>query len=346
MKKTTWIEMEPIDTLFFKGSESMEAGENHEVDTMFPPMPTTIIGAIRTAIMRQNDIAPAAYLENPDQCLLKHPILGRPDKPAFSLTGPLFRTGNGCLLLPAPANWFADPPEQHQKHEWEIDWAVQTAKPLTGSPLGLVGSVADPFWVKGPKCSNMKSLSGWWVTPATFEAVSHNKNILFIKDITKLKSDQAAILPSSALFCREERVGIALTPERTSKDGYLYSTAHVRLRGDVSLLVGINSAHELFLSDEGILQLGGEQRICRYRLIENAMLPEKTDGRFLVALSPIEFFSLSEELRVVPRASGKLIRVGGWDMAKGFHKPMSAWLPAGTVFFTNDKQDCSQFMMY
>ncbi|MEZ0329224.1 MAG: type III-B CRISPR module-associated Cmr3 family protein [Dissulfuribacterales bacterium] len=346
MTKMTWIEINPIDTLFFKGAESMVAGENHEVDTMFPPMPDTIIGAIRTAIMKQKGVEPAEYLTYPEQFLKEYPIVGKPDNPGFNLTGPLFQTESGVLLLPTPANWFADPPDQHKKEEWGESSPVQTAEPLTGSPLGLVGSVAAPFWVKYPKCSDMKSLSGWWVTPATFEAVRNGKDILFIKDLAKLQSDKPAILPASALFCREERVGIALTSERTAREGHLYSTTHVRLRGDINLLIGINSDHGLCLSNEGILQLGGEQRMCRYRIIESFDLPEDINGRYQLALGPIAMSSLSQDMAQCPRASGKLLRVGGWDMAKGFHKPMSAWLPHGTVFFTTNKQNCSQLMTF
>ncbi|MEZ0329692.1 MAG: type III-B CRISPR module-associated Cmr3 family protein [Dissulfuribacterales bacterium] len=350
MTKTTWLEIHPIDTLFFRGSESMVAGENHEVDTMFPPMPDTIIGAIRTAIMRQKGIAPAIYLANSEQFLRECPILGKPDDPGFSITGPLFRTESGVLLLPAPANWFADPPEQHRKEKWGKVYAVQEAKPLSGSPLGLVGSVANPWWVKNPKCSDMKSLAGWWVTPPTFKAVRDGKDILFTKDSAELKCDQAAILPASSLFCREERVGIALTSERTAKEGHLYSTTHVRLRADISLMVGVNSIHELPLSKEGILQLGGEQRVCRYHFVDGIELPEKPAGEFLLLLCPMTFSSLrstlSSTLLEAPRASGKLLRVGGWDMAKGFHKPMSAWLPHGTVFFDGNKYNCSQLMTF
>jgi CRISPR-associated protein Cmr3 len=344
MDKRTWIELNPIDTLFFKGAESMVAGEHHEVDTLFPPMPSTIIGAIRTAIMRQNQISPADYLRQPSQWQEKYPILGLPDEPGFELTGPLFCTGTGSLLLPAPANWFAASPAE--KAEWGRPYSVQTAQPLTASSLGISGSVPNPVWLTHPKGPEMKSLSGWWVTAATFDAVCQNQDVLFTKDIKKLQADTPAILPMSLLFGREERVGIALTPERTAKEGHLYSTVHVVLHEDVSLLVGINSPHDLCLKQEGILQLGGEQRICRYRIRESIALPENQSGQTQLALGPIKMTDLPEAWKGVPRCSGKLLRIGGWDMAKGFHKPMTAWLPHGTVFFTNERPNLSQLMSF
>lgn len=324
MTKMTWLKMNPIDTLFFKGAESMVAGENHEVDTMFPPMPDTIIGAIRTAIMKQKGIAPAIYLANSEQFLRDCPILGKPDDPGFRLTGPLFYTENRVLLLPAPANWYVALSSLQQKNVTNQYVTIQIAEPLPDVPLGLVGSVDKPFWMKNPKCSDMKSLSGWWVTPATFEAVRNAKDVLSINELAEIKPDKPAILPTSSLFRREERVGIALTPERTAREGHLYSTTHVRLRGDVSLVVGIDSTHELCLCEEGILQLGGEQRMCRYRIIPAIGLPENANGNYQLALGPIAMLSLSKDLADCPRASGKLLRVGGWDMAKGFHKSMTA----------------------
>lgn len=332
MTRTTWLEIEPVDTLFFRGAESMEAGENHEVDTMFPPMPATITGAIRTAILRQQRIAPAAYLAKPDSFLQKYPLLGSPREPGFTLLGPLFMIGRD-ILLPAPAHWFADLPASSEM-KWDEKYPVQTAKPLPAETLGLAGSVDRPFWVHNPSGSDMKSLAGYWATKETFSALKGDKaGVIFCNSPDRLQPGSAAIMPSSAFFVREERVGIALTPQRTALEGHLYSTVHIRLRDGVRIVAGINSSHEITLDTEGVLQLGGEQRLCRYSFLPEVKLPENAGSSMLFAMSPLEMSRLPPELAESPRASGKLLRVGGWDMEKGFHKPMSAWLPAGTVIF-------------
>ena len=80
--------------------------------------------------------------------------------------------------------------------------------------------------------------------------------------------------------------------------------------------------------------------MCGYQLVEAPQLPHVEGGKYYYALSPLPS-SLPESLRTMPRASGKLLRVGGWDMQKGFHKPLSAWFPAGTVIQKNTKQDNS-----
>ncbi len=336
MITTTWIAIDPIDTLFFRGAESMEAGENHEVDTMFPPMPTTIAGAIRTAIMSQQEITPASFLADPAKWQDKYPFLGTPDEAGFTLTGPLFLVADNILLLPVPAHWYAanlpvGTIEERGAYE------VQAAAVMSTPPLGLCGSVADPFWLNNPAGEDMQPLSGYWATLDAFSAMRNGKgSLVFHHKPGEIKNGEAAVLAGNALFDREERVGIALTPERTVKEGHLYSAVHIRLRSGVQLVVGINSAHQVPIVAEGILQLGGEQRVCRYRMQPEIKLPKQQTGGMLLALSPLEIAKLPPEIASSPRASGKLMRIGGWDMARNFHKPMSAWLPAGTVISVKD----------
>lgn len=336
-----WIEIDPCDTLFFRGTESMVAGENHEAQTMFPPMPATIIGAIRTALLGQQHIAPRQYIDNPGQWQQQCPLLGTPEKPGFSLVGPLL-TINSVALYPAPAHWMADLAD-NAKDGSEI--TVQAGEVLADSMPGLCGSVARPFWIRRPCAANMKPLAGYWVTAACFPQLASNKGTLILRTKPhKIRISDTALIPLTSLMRREERVGIALTKNRTVKSGHLYATRHIRLVSGVKLLAAIESDHPCNLQPAGVLQLGGEQRICAYRLVAAPALPdtetEKEKEKYYYALSPLPA-DLPDSLQTMPRASGKLLRVGGWDMQKGFHKPLSAWFPAGTVIQQNTEQDNS-----
>jgi len=324
-KKMIWIIIDPVDTLFFRGAESMVAGENHEVDTLFPPMPQTIVGAIRTAVMGQQGITPKAYKASPEE----HPFLGQPDMPGFGLVGPLFLCNGATLLLPVPANWYADLPD-----ELPPELEVQTATPLQNNTLGLKGSNSAPFWVHKPLRDDLKPLSGWWATVDSFKLMAGgHANIPVVQQIEQFPDNGPALLPQTALYDREERLGIALTERRTAKDGHLYTTVHIRMRPGLELAAGIVSQHEIPLDSTGIIQLGGEQRMCCYRLSNDINIPViKQKSQTVMSLSPLAIDQLSEERRNCPRASGKLFRIGGWDMKTGFHKPMRSWLPAGTVF--------------
>lgn len=328
-KNTTWIVIDPVDTLFFRGAESMVAGENHEVDTLFPPMPQTIVGAVRSAVMGQVGLSPAKYLAAP----AKFPFLGPPEAPGFSLVGPLLLANGETILLPAPASWYSDLPDESPK---ELE--VQAAAPLKENPLGLKGSNSSPFWVRKPHHDNLKSLAGWWTTVETFQRMAAGETTIpVVRNISRLSADAAALLPQAALYDREERLGIALTSHRTAKDGHLYTTVHIRLRTGVELAAKIVSEHNVPLADTGVIQLGGEQRLCRYRLCHNIDLPVVNGSGMMMSLSPLAMDMLSSPINQCPRVSGKIFWIGGWDMKKRFHKPMRAWLPPGTVFATNGK---------
>ena len=107
-----WIEIDPLDTLFFRGSEPMVAGQNHEVRSVFPPMPSTILGALRTAILAQRGVSLAAFLQHEESSPVVQslPLLGSAEKSGFAVAGPLIEAeiagGARETFLPSPAHWF------------------------------------------------------------------------------------------------------------------------------------------------------------------------------------------------------------------------------------------------
>lgn len=94
-----------------------------------------------------------------------------------------------------------------------------------------------------------------------------------------------------------------------------------------------------YLDQTGILRLGGEQRIARYETLDDNKAPVVRlikDGS-LMTLSPLGMDALKNQgIDQCLRASGPLQRIAGWDMQKQFHKPVTAYLPAGTVIITDN----------
>ena len=340
--------MEPVDTLFFRGADPMFAGENHEVRTVFPPMPSTICGAVRSAALTQLGISPRDYRQHSNEIAAQQPFLGHPEQAGFTVLGPLFLLNYGSepsVLFPAPAHWFAE--HNPQKCPDGKILGVQPAKPLRldESGLGLCGSVPKPAWIKRPAAQELEPLAGCWVNEAALNATGE-KFTFTVRRLTNstvaVSSGQPIIIPAADLFVYEQRVGIALDTSkfetsRAVKNGHLYATAHVRLREGVSLLAGLESDHPFCLQPDGILQLGGEQRVCRYRILQKFTQALAKDGKTLLALAPVPVGSVPEDLS---RAGGKLLRMAGWDMVKnngrGFHKKTVSYYPAGTVFFETD----------
>ncbi len=340
-----WIELEPLDTLFLRGSEPMIAGENHEVSSLFPPMPPTIVGALRTAIMIQHGLDPHDFTKKsgPSEVIRERfPLLGEPRRAGFEALGPLFQVTlpgkDSEWFFPAPASWFAPDTHLEKPEASSRDVPVHSGDTLsmeTVERLGLRATVANPVWGSRPKYSTMQSVSGHWVNWAALKGVSDGeKTVALFREPHLIEPGRPAMVALGALFGNETRIGIGLEKgTRRVLTGRLYAANHVRLAQGV--LLGIGLSAELipdYLEPEGILQLGGEGRIARYAVSKaSPRLPHGTTD-WIMTLCPYPYARLViKGLESYPRASGSLIRIGGWDMQEGFHKPMEAYLPAGTV---------------
>lgn len=340
-----WIEIDPLDTLFFRGSDPMVAGESHEVRTIFPPMPSTIIGALRTAILVQRKVALTRFVnhegESPADPNL--PLLGSVSKPGFSIAGPLIEIaledGTKETLYPAPANWFGQKNDTKDTAEsMDVCAAVYGLQDIAS--VGLAGNGPLPLWVEAPKSSEMKSLNGFWTNAATINAMAPgNCNLPVLDDLSEMRAGKPVLIRSEALFSREQRTGIALDlGARRALRGHLYTSTHVRLAKRATLLIGLSAALiPSHIDEEGVLQLGGEQRFSQYRVRQTPVtLPLSATG-WVLSLNPISFEALNQcQLDDKPRASGPLLRMAGWDMKNSFHKATTAYLPMGTAIKIGD----------
>lgn len=322
-----WYELTPADTLFLRGAEPLEAGQPSR-EPLFPPPVSVLQGALRTAVLRQKGIAFASYKTG--QCpqeILEH--VGHCGQPApFHITAVLMQR-EGTLYAPCPASWFVDRAET---------MAGDASRNRPFSPLGhsLLRAALPPKQASSllphssagtalpmVRANDAMSLAAHWVRldclsrpPVTFAA--------------------GGLLARSELYDTEPRTGIAIDNKRKVQEGKIYTAMHIRLRPGVSLLIGLDRAPGL--TDKGLLHLGGEQRICGYARTEAPPLPEHATGisNLYAALAPVE---LTNELLPFVFAAGKAVTLAGWDLAKGFHKATTTWLPAGSVF-TKKINDC------
>jgi CRISPR-associated protein Cmr3 len=353
-----WLLLDPLDTLFFKGSEPMVLGENHEVRSVFPPQLSTFYGAVCTGILQQRGIKPKDFV-SPEGRSTKlresYPLLGEPGHPGFKLLGPIFRVTldkhHAEWFLPAPAHWFADLKisswQQWENqldqpaHFQEVRISVADVCGKDYQTLGLKGSVDKPVWVLEPRERDLQSLSGFWVNHEAFQRVATRDGaVRLYENPQEMETGHPILLPLWALFEQEARVGIALEfPQRRARMGHLYVSTQIRLISGVRMAIGVSdSLVPSHLDEEGILALGGEQRIVHYQLLEEGPVLPKGDSPWCMALSSFPFSQLKElQWDGFPKVSGNLIRMGGWDMKANFHKPMTAYLPAGTVVQTGDE---------
>ncbi len=353
---TQSIDLTPVDTLFFRGAEPMVTGENHHVSILFPPMPSTILGALRTGILVQNpkisfqDFTTGKTIDG-----IVGELLGSPDQSGFSLTGLLFsvrQNGNELLFFPAPAHWFVykqelDRIKERTKTPVQIQIIPSRPLPSEAKEFGLCSSLTKEWhWTTARDGQELVSLEGYWVSETLLKSPDSGKALSKLNQLKDLPSSEKMILPAEAFYVSEGRTGIARNFDKTVKKGYLYSTTHIRLYPEVSLKVFVDKHLDEALSPAGTLQLGGEQRVVHYKLEQSPrLLKEKATGKTWLALSPVTSKAVTQ-LNPDGIASGKLQRIGGWEMKKGsdtdksrgFHRPMEGWYPAGTVLFFKEPQ--------
>lgn len=322
---TTWYQLTPVDTLFFRGAEPLEAGQLSQ-DALFPPPVSVIQGALRTTVLKQHNISFANYRKNscPQDILNAIGPCGQPAP--FQVTAILLAYGK-TIYVPCPANWFAEagPPAKDgqntltgQKIHRAKPSSVQKNNPLqihssTGTTLPMV-TARDP-----------KPLTGHWL----------RLECLKTPPATIAKGD---LLTTDDLYDVEPRIGIAIDAKRSVIKGRIYSAGHIRLREDVNLVIGLDQ--DPGLADHGHLTLGGEQRICGYTRCLAPELPQQSADLF-VTLAPCE---LTDELLPFIFAAAKPVSLAGWDLNTGFHKPTTTWLPAGAVLTKNINASCIPFV--
>ncbi|MDD6961880.1 MAG: type III-B CRISPR module-associated Cmr3 family protein [Treponema succinifaciens] len=317
---SVFYEIISLDTLFFRGSTPMEAGQNVAV-SMFPPPVSVIEGSFRTAFLLQKGISPEDYASGKDTSA--NEIIGNPsEKAAFKVSSILIKK-NGQFYAKVPASWYLDSEKKPKEKTDYIGKTIVEAKrnqKFLDDMFVMSSSESLPFaQAKG----NAQPLGNLWVS------------IDFINSARKVLEENDFLLQNEILAF-EQRTGIALDSSKHTVEGQLYSASHIRLLDGVSMIVGISK--EIGLKDSGKIQLGGERRLCNYRKIDFCM-PEKSENMGNQFLSPAPVEATKEILESLI-ASSKLVITSGWDLAKGFHKPTTSWIPAGAVFTKNINGIC------
>ena len=307
-----FFEITPLDTLFFRGSTPMESGMMNVV-SVFPPPVSVIKGAFWTAIHSDSENYKIGLDDN--------------EKIPLDVMGIFIKKRDKDkerYYAPAPATWYYDSDKKISSGgKLNGIKLIEARKMSETEKLGMVCSAGDVVFVKPENDS--KSLSGAWTS------------IDFLKE-PKQKFEKTDILFEADILSRENRTNVTLGSNRKAKDGQLFSSSHLRLKEDISLVVGFKEA--VNLPDVGKFLIGGEKRISRFaRITENLLnsLFTTSNCETFVSLVPIE--ATDETVKSIV-SSGKIFATAGWDLIKGFHKPTTNWIPAGAVFNKKINDSC------
>lgn len=333
MNKQLWS-FAALDTLFFKESRPMEAVGGSELASVFPPPARTLIGAIRTAVGESHKVDWAEYGAG------SHPlrdIIGAPDSLGpLRFTGP-YLLSHGERLFPVPCAYLQTADGQQTR--------LTPAKSAIECDLGKVR-----LPIKMQADLPAKPLENAFLT---FEGL---QQFLSGKEI-----DQSQIRTAATLFAHEERLGIGRdNSTRTTGDGLLYQTRHIRPLHAADLQIGmtVSGLQDPSLPEAGMVRLGAEGRLAAWQRGAVPALPVadgSKSGLLLVLLTPALFaggwlpdgFAAHEEesgrvwlgelagirLKLISSVVGKPVREGGWDMVRRAPRPLLSYAPGGSCYF-------------
>jgi CRISPR-associated protein Cmr3 len=312
------LEIEALDPLFFRDGRPFTMGEESYAESIFPPLPSTIRGALRSmwisdqlgVVDANRDLLVAASIG----IELTYFALGVNGKPVFQVPFDLYFDENQ-ESIPSKAT----PMEVINKVE-----IVASSCPSEVSHLFKAGSN-----------SKTEPVNGYLLDFETMKCyLSGNSTSLFD---AKRRSD---------FIKQEHKIGIGRDREvNTTKDGLLFRLTATRFEDSaqerLSLLLKLYTSDSMAfsLSKYTIMPLGGDRRSVIAKSSNEDFLPPlpAIQGNFvkIYLLTPALFDSWFPEisgLKLIASAIGKSISVGGWDLFKQRPKPMRRAVPAGSVF--------------
>ncbi len=332
------IGLHPVDTWFFRDGTpfAADSAPQENVDSLFPPHPPTVVGAIRAALAYAKGWNGAGPWPSPI-C----EILGDgPDLGVLRFRGP-FVLRNEQPLFPAPRHVLGT---KKGRGGWAAAAFLRPGPPVT---CDLGNDVRLPEMAATRQDSErLDTGSGLWLTQRGMNAVLHGRC-----------PSTSEVVSSGHLWTTEPRIGLARHgATRTALEGMLYSTRHVRPRRGVSLGMHISGLPDDWKpSFDRLSPFGGEGRLAECREWQadielhshadcHMLLERIVDARkvVLVALSPLDIKGelrpgkVLDELggaRVVSACLDRPQRIGGWDSRVRRPLPLRSVLAPGSALF-------------
>lgn len=279
----------PLDTLFFRGPEPFNAGESMHVSSVFPPVPETMQGFVRTAILEAHCPTPALHAHG---CGGDDGRCGAADCPVLRFAGPAGSPVSaiqlrGPYLLRAPdgtpdgAPGNAAPAPTGNAPAVGVERLFRTPLDIVVTAPGGGGAGKATFLRLGDRVRcDLGDLSlpqldvtPGWQASATPPWLGESHFAAYLAgDAPPL----AGLVESTDLWAGEGRVGIKVNEAtHVADESMLYSIEAVRLRPGVSLAVrvgGLPGAVEAAAAS-GLRRLGGEGRLAVTSLAPDADLP-------------------------------------------------------------------------
>ncbi len=171
---------------------------------------------------------------------------------------------------------------------------------------------------------------------------------------------EAAVITPNQLYKNEERLGIGRdNSTRTTVEGLLYQTRHVRPEQNVAIGLVVKGLPNMPAMQQGLGRLGAEGRLAAWIRKpvqelptgeiknEHLLLMLVTHAQFTQGWLPDGLQQVRTErsqtvwegtlhgvrLRLLCCVVGKPVREGGWDLVQRAPRTMDSLVPAGSCYF-------------
>lgn len=317
-----YLELEALDTLFFRDGKPFSMGDETVAGGIFPPYPSVVSGSLRSQW----------FAENFEQ----FPKAGAPDDPSLALEIKRFHLQlEGLFAFPIPCDLytFGEEKKAHRLHFEPKDPALISTYPFSHLLL-----TRHEDKIKEP-------------AGAAFLTLANFKKYLHEPDTQCFGYKKLADYSTP-----EPKIGIGRDRNtNTAKEGLLYQVQMRRPEGKkdpegkrrrLRLVVGYDGREMAAAS--GLLRIGAESKAMAFRQIAEppqVELPEIQGDVFKIYFATPAVFAdgwlpgslFDGKLDILAAAIGRPVSIGGFDLqkngGKGFPKPMLKAVPAGSVFY-------------
>ncbi len=326
------LRLNPLDTLFFRDGKPFAMGEETWADGLFPPNPSVVYGAIRTAF---------ACIEGKEIPFAD--VKAKLGAGVLSVTDIVYSLEN-AFYLPMP-----------------LDLVELKSKTVTEKNLESINKEykVEPLNMGNKKVITKKDKAFQLIYKQDFQQVeSINDGLINISNlITYLKSNTSSfrVKRFKDYVISEPKIGIGRdNTTRTSEEGKLFRTDMKRLK-NVNIRVHLNAeSYENTLNNALFVKLGGEGKLIEVTkpVRQNATVSSQdikiTGNRFKIYLATPAIFKsknwqpdlekLGIKATLVSACIGKTQSIGGYDLIEG-PKNMYKAIPAGSVYYYETEND-------
>ncbi|MBK8563981.1 MAG: type III-B CRISPR module-associated protein Cmr3 [Saprospiraceae bacterium] len=324
------LTLQPLDTLFFRDGKPFARGDESWADGNFPPNPSVIYGAMRTALatVKGKEIT---FLEVPKKLGEKF----------FQIKGIYYNCGN-VNYLPLPLDLVeyktdAEGIEAQQRHKVNL-LHLGHVKSILSEKKSFLKYLLHP-----EEFQQAENLDGGLISESQLSAYLAG-TISIIDDAYKLGD----------FIKSEPKVGIGRNDAtRSAEEGLLYRVDTKRLDKIEMRIITSDAEYSTDNVNRSVVHLGGETKLIQIKKVGRDTLeirkPNLQKGQFKIYLCTPAFFTkhgwkpdlerIGIQATLVAACVGKPISIGGYDIIKNEPKPMLKAVPAGSVYYYETEEE-------